>query len=1114
MATFTREIEIESKHIGVNAGGNANELRLGGVGTVPKHKTSRKIKLIVTVTAIIIVAAVGLGIGLGVAGGGGDSGGADSTPAIATVTTAVVAEGDVSDFTADVKLALREKVANEVGVDVSAITLTVEAASVLLKFMIALPTAGSAIADATTALAAQLADPARASTFLTTDKLTLKVESIAVAPTSDGGSVLPPLSPPPPPTAPPPPPPTVPPPAPPTASSPPPPPALPPPPPPPALPPPSPPPALPPPPRPPALPPPPPPPALPPPPPPALPPPYDFATDWATLTANVSAVDYGGGYSSKLVVYGAGAFPLVLTAPPSGGDVAAAIGCTALATAGCALLGGHEGFFTSVGGQQMIINALGWRAWRGKSALTVGLSSGGLGSDKRTALTTALGGRATITQVSGATGTLAGVDVYIRDVYGTMSQAEVDEAVAFVAAGGLLIMAGHTWYHFNPSTVADNLGNRILRGAGVGLFITSSTCCIGSNALGSTAPSPYTNGQTSIAALVEAQTLHGPLQPPPIGCYKGNGADYRGGARVTTSGRECQAWASNTPHSHGFADETTIATHGLDSNYCRNPDGEPAPWCYTTNQSTRWELCGQIPTCTATSPPPMPPSPPPTPPPMLNSNDISIATATVTLAAEKLPLGVYTAFATLLKDFVGNATVIPTKSTPIKASSDPIGMLILTIDMSLLALLPATEIVAHAAAGDFPGHVTNGATSVSQTISINASYAGYDSDYLYSSANAHVWRSTGLYANAGERVTVTVPADAIAAGLKLLIGCHTDSLVSKDSIERFPTITREFALDATSVIAASGFGGLLYVTVPPGTDLGAVDIAFGGAYVAPLYVHGVHTLSDWQARLGQSVAPWGELVTDKLVITVPTSDLQTVANGGYVNNPVSVMDLWDRLMDVAADLEGTPHERPRAERFVMDRQISAGWMHAGYPIMGHTTGVADVLLVDWDKGNAWGPFHELGHNFQWRGWLIDGTTETTCNLWSVFMYRNLSMTAAQGHPALTTSKRSTRLSSYLATGTPPDFAGQWSVWTALQTYLQLAETLGWDLLTTVMVQYRALTSQPSSNQAKIDEWVRMTSEVANKNLGPFYTAWGFPTTQSVLDSIASRPAWAEDPMNT
>ena len=147
MATFTREIEIESKHIGVNAGGNANELRLGGVGTVPKHKTSRKIKLIVTATAIIIVAAVGLGIGLGVAGGGGDSG--NSTPAIATVTTAVVAEGDVSDFTADVKprRSGRRRLCHHAHG---------RGGECAPKFMIALPTAGSAIADATTALAAQL----------------------------------------------------------------------------------------------------------------------------------------------------------------------------------------------------------------------------------------------------------------------------------------------------------------------------------------------------------------------------------------------------------------------------------------------------------------------------------------------------------------------------------------------------------------------------------------------------------------------------------------------------------------------------------------------------------------------------------------------------------------------------------------------------------------------------------------------------------------------------------------------------------------------------------------------------------------------------------------------
>lgn len=34
----------------------------------------------------------------------------------------------------------------------------------------------------------------------------------------------------------------------------------------------------------------------------------------------------------------------------------------------------------------------------------------------------------------------------------------------------------------------------------------------------------------------------------------------------------------------------------LVENYCRNPDGESAPWCYTTDSEVRWEHC-RIPSC-------------------------------------------------------------------------------------------------------------------------------------------------------------------------------------------------------------------------------------------------------------------------------------------------------------------------------------------------------------------------------------------------------------------------------------------------------------------------------------------------------------------------------------
>lgn len=38
----------------------------------------------------------------------------------------------------------------------------------------------------------------------------------------------------------------------------------------------------------------------------------------------------------------------------------------------------------------------------------------------------------------------------------------------------------------------------------------------------------------------------------------------------------------------------------LEENYCRNPDGEPKPWCFTTSPSKRWDFCS-IPRCSKSS---------------------------------------------------------------------------------------------------------------------------------------------------------------------------------------------------------------------------------------------------------------------------------------------------------------------------------------------------------------------------------------------------------------------------------------------------------------------------------------------------------------------------------
>jgi len=63
-----------------------------------------------------------------------------------------------------------------------------------------------------------------------------------------------------------------------------------------------------------------------------------------------------------------------------------------------------------------------------------------------------------------------------------------------------------------------------------------------------------------------------------------DGVAYIGKKNTTKSGRTCQRWGAQSPHRH-------CVGRGLAGNYCRNPDGEPTTWCYTTDPDKRWELC-------------------------------------------------------------------------------------------------------------------------------------------------------------------------------------------------------------------------------------------------------------------------------------------------------------------------------------------------------------------------------------------------------------------------------------------------------------------------------------------------------------------------------------------
>ena len=73
------------------------------------------------------------------------------------------------------------------------------------------------------------------------------------------------------------------------------------------------------------------------------------------------------------------------------------------------------------------------------------------------------------------------------------------------------------------------------------------------------------------------------------------GFEYRGRVNRTRSGLACQRWDSQKPHLHHNR-PSSKSDAALEHNFCRNPDGEAKPWCYTTSLKTRWDFC-EIPFC-------------------------------------------------------------------------------------------------------------------------------------------------------------------------------------------------------------------------------------------------------------------------------------------------------------------------------------------------------------------------------------------------------------------------------------------------------------------------------------------------------------------------------------
>ena len=404
---------------------------------------------------------------------------------------------------------------------------------------------------------------------------------------------------------------------------------------------------------------------------------------------------------------------------------------------------------------------------------------------------------------------------------------------------------------------------------------------------------------------------------------------------------------------------------------------------------------------------------------------------------------------------------------------------------------PPEEVRAHPAAADFPGSIPAGTPRVSRTMEVDT--------------GTPRWHSTGLYAAPGERVTVTMPASVAAAGgFQVRVGAHTDGIWLRPDWTRMPEITRSFPVSAATTPVANAFGGLIYINVPERTGLGRIDVRIDGAVAAPLFVLGETDLTAWRNEIRHAPAPWAEIAGRNMIVTTHSREVRGL------DDPTAVANAWDRVVELTRELAAwDPRAASSPERFVVDRQISVGYMHAGYPLMAHLDQAAN--LVDAEhlvrEGN-WGFFHEVGHNHQNYDWTFDGAVEVTVNLFTLYVYERLLGVRANDHFLGSSRSHAELLARYDFNN--PDF-DQWKrePFLALIMYAQMQEAFGWSAFRRVFATYLALpdAERPRTDGEKRDQWLVRFSRTAGRNLGPFFEAWGVPTSQAARDSIAGLPEW-------
>lgn len=262
----------------------------------------------------------------------------------------------------------------------------------------------------------------------------------------------------------------------------------------------------------------------------------------------------------------------------------------------------------------------------------------------------------------------------------------------------------------------------------------------------------------------------------------------------------------------------------------------------------------------------------------------------------------------------------------------PLELLLVRYQSLRAKTLPVDELYPAKSADLWPGKVPADAERVRKKVRLYPGEGG--------------WVSTGLYVPPGE--VVTLDCGSLAGSLTARIGCHSDNLPPKivpldedgkplnnpydpqpinmmkvkmgwqqitddRPLWRWPDMVREFAITKKRQEIGHVLGGVLWFKWSGGRR--PMDVEVSGCVQMPWFRLGLDTNEEWVSTISKYPAPWAEVQTKTVILTVPSEDVR------HITDMQALAQWWGKAASIMLRVSG--HGLPtdtEADNFRGDRR--------------------------------------------------------------------------------------------------------------------------------------------------------------------------------------------------